>query len=93
MSVTLFVEVEGKRTWRKWKSQVVAEAVGMWEARVLCELPKQCWKRGKEFLLFLSSNTAVISIAVYCSLSVIGCSTSLWLSNRAKGKVAKQTSQ
>src|SRR6201999_304901 len=53
-----------KRTWRKWTFQVVAEAVGMWEARVLCELPKRCWKRGKALLLFLSSNTAVISIAV-----------------------------
>ena len=33
MSVTLFVEVEVKRVGRERKSQVVAEAVGMWEAR------------------------------------------------------------
>src|SRR5580693_4476406 len=40
MSVTLFVEVEVKRAWGKREFQVVAEAVGMWEARGFCELPK-----------------------------------------------------
>jgi len=44
MSVTLFVEVEVKRAWRKRKFQVVAEAVGMWEARGFCELPKAVWE-------------------------------------------------
>jgi hypothetical protein len=39
----------------------------LWECGKLAfiaSFPRQCWKRGKELLLFLSSNTAVISIAV-----------------------------
>jgi hypothetical protein len=84
-----FVEVEVKRAWRKREIQVVAEAVGMWEARgCLRAFQGGVGREGKGFLLFLSSHTAGISIAVHSSMAGMGCRTSLWLSNRAKGKVA-----
>ena len=47
-----FVDVEVKRTWRKKKSQVVAEAVGMWEARGFCELPKAVWEERERAFAF-----------------------------------------
>ena len=73
-----FVEVEVKRAWRKKETQVVAEAVGMWEARgCLASFPRQCGKRGKGLLLFLSFHTAVISIALHSPLVGIGWRTSL----------------
>lgn len=73
MSVTLFVEVEVKRAWRKGKSQVVAEAVGMWEARGFCELSKAVWEERERAFAFLAFHTAVISIAIHSALSGIGC--------------------
>ena len=89
MSVTLFVEVEVKRAWRKRKFQAVAEAVGMWEARDFCELSKAVWEERKRVFIF--------PLFPYCRhfhsyslpLFGIGCRTSFWLSNRARGKVAK----
>jgi hypothetical protein len=52
----------------------------LWECgklAVFASFPRQCGKRGKGLLLFLSFHTAVISIAIHSSLSGIGCMTSL----------------
>jgi hypothetical protein len=38
----------------KGKSQVVAEAVGMWEARGFCELPKAVWEERERAFCFSS---------------------------------------
>ena len=65
MSVTLFVQVEVKRAWRKREIQVAAEAVGMWEARgCLRAFQGGVGGEGKGFLLFLSFHTAGICTAV-----------------------------
>ena len=47
-----FVEIEVKRTCRKKKSQVVAEAVGMWQARGVCELAKAVWEERERAFAF-----------------------------------------
>jgi hypothetical protein len=47
-----FVEVEVKRVWRKRELQAVAEAVGMWEARVFCELSKAVWEERERAFAF-----------------------------------------
>ena len=87
-----FVEVEVKRTWRKRKSQVVAEAVGMWEARVVCELSKAVWEERKGLFLFLSFHTAVISIALLSAGSDRLQDELVTIESR-RGNVAKWTPQ
>ena len=70
-------EVEVKRAWGKMTTQVVAEAVGMWEGRGFCELSKAVWEERERVFVFLSSHTAVISIAIQSSVAGIGFTTSL----------------
>jgi hypothetical protein len=41
----------------KRKSQAVAEAVGMWEARGFCELPKAVWEERERSFAFSSLPT------------------------------------
>ena len=84
-----FVEIKNNYLACKKKSDFTVGAVGMWEARVVCELSKAVRKERESAFLFLSFLAAGIPIALHSFFSGSGCKINLWLSNRVSGKLAK----